>query len=411
MSVAPHVHPDAASDARHDAPATITRAEPGHDATPLTAAANPARRRQRLIALAAGVVVAGASWAAYAHFVASHHVSTDNAYTAAEVATITPAASGIVSAVDVVDTQAVRAGDVLLRLDDTDARLALAQADAEVSRAERRVRGYLANDAGLRAQVDAREAAQRQAAAQLQVAQADLARAKLDFARREALAHTGSVSGEELSNARTALDTAQAQLAAAQSAAAQAQANRVATQGALSANEALTAHAGVDDNPEVVLARARRDQARVDLERTTVRAPIDGVIARRQIQAGQRIQAGTAVMSIVPTAQVHVDANFKEGQLTDVRPGQRAELVADLYGDQVVYHGVVSGLSGGTGSAFAAIPAQNATGNWIKVVQRVPVRITLDPKELAARPLAVGLSMNVTIDTRSGDAAKQVAQH
>jgi membrane fusion protein (multidrug efflux system) len=374
-----------------------------HNVTPIETAAarRPDRRAPRLMALASVVALAGAGWFGYSHFFSDRYVSTDNAYTAAETAQITPAITAIARNIAVVDTQGVKRGDVLLELDDTDARLALIQAEAELGRAERRVRSYLASDDGLRAQVAAREAEQSQADAQLKVAQAELERAQLDFKRRQALADSGSVSGEELSNARAALDTAQAKLAAAQSAAQQSRANRAATQGAQAANEALTAQAGVDDNPEVQLARAKRDQARVDLERTVLRAPIDGVVARRQVQVGQRVQAGTVVMSIVPTREVHVDANFKEGQLARVRPGQSVELKADLYGGSVTYHGVVTGLAGGTGSAFAAIPAQNATGNWIKVVQRVPVRIAIEPRELVERPLQVGLSMVATIDTRA----------
>ncbi|WP_313572435.1 HlyD family secretion protein, partial [Comamonas terrigena] len=167
-------------------------------------------------------------------------------------------------------------------------------------------------------------------------------------------------------------------------------------------NATLIEGTTAETNPEVLLALARRDQAQVDLDRTTVRAPVTGVVAKRSVQLGQRVAAGAPLMSVVPVQQMYVDANFKEGQLGKVRVGQSVELQADLYGSQVVYHGTVAGLSGGSGAAFAAIPAQNATGNWIKVVQRLPVRVQLDPTELAAHPLRVGLSMNVTVDTRSG---------
>jgi membrane fusion protein, multidrug efflux system len=373
------------------------------------AAVQPARRNTRLIALAAAVVVAGGAAWAYEHFYGSRYISTDNAYTAAEIAQITPAVSAIAAAVPVVDTQAVRKGEVLAVLDDTDARLALAQAEAELGRAERRVRTYQANDQGFRAQLQARDAEEQQAAAQLKVAQADLERARIDLTRRQSLAHSGSVSGEEVTNAQSAFNTAQARLAAAQAAAEQARANRAATLGAQAANQALIDHSDLASNPEVALARARLDQARVDVQRTVLRAPVDGIVARRQIQVGQKVQAGTVVMSVVPTQQLHVDANFKEGQLTQVRAGQPVELTADLYGSSVRYHGVVTGLAGGTGSAFAAIPAQNATGNWIKVVQRVPVRIALDPRELAERPLQVGLSMVATIDIRAGERSARQA--
>ncbi|PXX51269.1 MULTISPECIES: HlyD family efflux transporter periplasmic adaptor subunit [Aquitalea] len=348
-------------------------------------------------AVALGAVAAGSYWT----LVASHHVSTDNAYVAAEIAQVTPEVSGTVREVLAVDTQAVKRGDILARLDDSDAKLNLAQAEAELARAERRVQGYLASDEGLQAQIQARLAEQARSNAQLASARADLQRAELDLKRRQALAKSGSVSGEELSNAQNVFSTASASLSAAEAAAKQAEANARAAQGSLKANQTLTVNTTLDNNPEVALARAKRDQARLDLARTVIRAPVDGVVAKRQVQTGQRVQSGTQLMSVVPLQQVHVDANFKEVQLDKVRIGQPATLTADLYGSRITYHGKVAGLSGGSGAAFATIPAQNATGNWIKVVQRLPVRIALDPAELRAHPLQVGLSMEVTIDTAS----------
>jgi membrane fusion protein (multidrug efflux system) len=212
------------------------------------------------------------------------------------------------------------------------------------------------------------------------------------------------VSGDELTRARNAYTAAEAALSAARASAAQARANRNAAQGSREANAVLIANTSEADNPEVALARARRDQAAVDLERTVIRAPVDGVVAKRQVQVGQRIKAGTALLSVVPVGQMHVDANFKEVQLENVRVGQPVDVHADLYGSHITYRGTVEGFSGGSGAAFAAIPAQNATGNWIKVVQRLPVRIRLNPDDLQAHPLKVGLSMNVRIDTRSDDA-------
>jgi membrane fusion protein, multidrug efflux system len=185
--------------------------------------------------------------------------------------------------------------------------------------------------------------------------------------------------------------------ATAKAAESQALANRTAAVGALDANQVLTTGAGVADNPEVVAARARYEKARLQLERTVIRAPVTGVVTGRQVQVGQRIQPGANLMTVVPVQDAFVDANFKEGQLAKVKPGQKVELVSDLYGDKVKFHGTVVGMSGGTGSAFALIPAQNATGNWIKVVQRVPVRIRLDAQELKAHPLRVGLSMEARI--------------
>ncbi|WP_407715217.1 HlyD family efflux transporter periplasmic adaptor subunit [Comamonas testosteroni] len=370
--------------------------------------ANPAvreQRRNRLLAGLAGVVLlAGAAAGAYWWLHASHFVSTDNAYAAAEVAQVTPSIGGTVLEVLVRDTQAVKQGDVLVRIDPTDARLALAQAEAELARAMRRVKGYVANDGGLKAQVTAREADEKRAAAQLLAAEADMERATIDLQRRQALAKSGSVSGEELTQAQNAFAAAKAQLASAVAAQAQARANREAAIGAKQVNATLIEGADAETNPEVQLAQARRDQAQVDLDRSTVRAPVDGVVAKRSVQIGQRVQAGAPLMTVVPVQRIYVDANFKEGQLGKVRVGQRVQLQSDLYGSDVKYSGTVVGFSGGSGSAFAAIPAQNATGNWIKVVQRLPVRIQLDAAELARNPLRVGLSMQVTVDTRSGPA-------
>ena len=360
------------------------------------------RRNQRLLALGGGVVVVAVAATAYWTLYASHFVSTDNAYAAVEVAQVTPAIGGTIAEVKVKDTQAVKQGDVLVTIDPTDAQLALAQAEAELGRAVRRVRAYVANDGGLAAQVSARVAEEKRAEAQLSAAQADFERAQIDLKRRQALLASGSVSGDELTKAQNAHAAAQANLASAKAAIVQASANRVAAQGAREANAALIDQAQGDSNPEILLARAKRDQAKIDLERTVIRAPMDGVVAKRQVQLGQRVPAGAPLLSVVPVQDIYVNANFKEGQLQKVRPGQTATVTSDLYGSSVTYHGVVEGLAGGSGSAFAAIPAQNATGNWIKVVQRLPLRIRLDAQELAAHPLKVGLSMTVRIDTRSG---------
>ena len=360
------------------------------------------RRNKRLLALGGGIVVVAVAATAYWTLYASHFVSTDNAYAAVEVAQVTPAIAGTIAEVNVKDTQAVKQGDVLVTIDPTDAKLNLAQAEAELGRAVRRVRAYVANDGGLAAQVSARAAEEKRAEAQLSAAQADFERAQIDLKRRQALLASGSVSGDELTKAQNAHAAAQANLASAKAAIVQASANRVAAQGARDANAALIDQASGDSNPEILLARAKRDQAKIDLERTVIRAPMDGVVAKRQVQLGQRVQAGAPLLSLVPVQDMYVNANFKEGQLQKVRLGQTATVTADLYGSSVSYHGVVEGLAGGSGSAFAAIPAQNATGNWIKVVQRLPLRIRLDAEELAAHPLKVGLSMTVKIDTRSG---------
>ncbi len=310
--------------------------------TPKNSEAKSGRKRAILFSLLAlTVTTAGAGYWVYWNEVGSRYVKTDNAYTAAEVALVTAEIDGPVAKVNVVDSQQVKRGDVLVVIDDTDTRLALRQAEADLARA--------------RAQVTA--------------ATADVERSGIDLNRREALVESGSVSGDELTRVKYGASDARAALDAARAA--------------------------------VVLAQARVDKAKVDLGRTVIRSPIDGVIARRQVQLGQRVQPSTPLLSVVPVAEMYVDANFKEVQLKMVRPGQKVELVSDLYGHKVAFHGVVEGFSGGTGAAFALIPAQNATGNWIKVVQRLPVRIRLNPDELAAHPLRVGLSMDAKVDLRS----------
>ena len=367
---------------------------------PASTSNNEPRRNKLLLALGGVVGTAAVVTAAYWYLYGSHFVSTDNAYAAVEIAQVTPSVGGTISEVRVTDTQSVRKGDVLVVIDPTDAKLALAQAEADLGSAIRRVRGYVANDSGLAAQIAARAADERRAAAQLASAEADFERAKVDLQRREALSTSGSVSGDELTRAQNAFAAAEANLTVAQASTAQAKANRDAAIGSKDANAALIANSTEETNPEVALARARRDQAAVDLERTIIRAPLDGVVAKRQVQLGQRVQAGTPLLAVVPVHEMHVDANFKEVQLENVRAGQPVTLTADIYGSSVTYKGTVEGFSGGSGAAFAAIPAQNATGNWIKVVQRVPVRIKLDPEQLAANPLRVGLSMTARIDTR-----------
>ena len=359
-----------------------------------------AKRKRQLLGLGGLVVLLAAGAGGYWYFHASHFVSTDNAYAAVEIAQVTPSVGGTISEVLVTDTQAVKQGDVLVRIDQTDARLALAQAEADLGRATRRVKGFVANDGSLAAQIAAREADEQRAAAQLAAAEADFARAKIDLSRREALSASGSVSGEELTRAKNAFAGAEANLAAARAAAAQAKANRTTALNSREANAVLIAGTNEETNPEVAFARARRDQAAVDLERTVIRAPVDGIVAKRQVQLGQRVQPGMPLLAVVPVQEMHVNANFKEVELRKVRVGQKVELYADLYGSSVRYQGVVEGFSAGSGAAFSAIPAQNATGNWIKVVQRLPVRIRLDPKELEAHPLKVGLSMHAEIDTR-----------
>ncbi|MCL6740876.1 HlyD family efflux transporter periplasmic adaptor subunit [Sphingomonas sp. RB56-2] len=358
------------------------------------------KRKKILLGLAAAIVVIGGAWWLMSD---GDHVTTDNAYVNADSAQVTALVSGPVRSVEVVNTQVVRRGQILFRLDDSDARLALAKAEAEYLKARKQFGQISATSGSLAAQIGARDADIGQAQAQLAAAGASLAKARIDLNRRSELVESGAVSKEELTTAQNAYSTAQANVSQARAAVAQASASRGAARESWAANEALIAGTSVDTSPDVAAAKARLDQARLDHERTVIRAPIDGVVTNRQIQVGQRIAAGSAVMTIVPVGSAYVDANFKEGQLARVRPGQKVALKSDLYGGDVVYHGRVVGFSGGTGSAFALIPAQNATGNWIKVVQRLPVRIVLDPKELAQHPLRVGLSMEAEIDVSGAE--------
>ena len=361
------------------------------------------KRRRNLLALLGAVVVIGfVVWLAYWLLVSSHYVVTDNAYVGANTAEVSPLVSGQVSQVLVVETQNVQAGDPLVILDDADAKIAVAGAEAALSQAKRQVQGYFANDTALGGQVDARAADIARADAQLASAEADLARAQTDLGRRQVLAASGAVSGDELTNAQNHFLSAQAALAAAKAARIEAQAQRGAAVGARDVNKAMIAGASVDQNPDVLAAQARVDAAKLALSRTVIHAPLGGVVTKKTASVGQQVAVGATLMTIVPTTSAYVDANFKEAQLTHVRPGQPVTLTSDLYGGRVTFHGRVKGLSGGTGSAFSLIPAQNASGNWIKIVQRLPVRIDLDPAELAKHPLRIGLSMKASVDI-SGD--------
>lgn len=333
-----------------------------------------AKRKKLFIGLGATVAILGGGYLAYDVLIASRHVETDNAYVGANVAQVTPLISGPVHDVLVDDALPVKRGDILVRLDDTDARLTLARAEAELATTERRIRGLVATDSGLGAQVAARAADETRADAQLAVARGDLSRARIDLDRREALAASGSVSGDELTSARNAYSTALARLKDADAGRAQATANRTAAIGSRDANRALIDRAAPEDNPEVLAARAARDQARVDLDRTVIRAPVDGVVSRRQVQVGQRVQAGASLMVVVPVNAVYVDANFKEGQLRKVKRGQPVTLTSDLYGSDVEYRGTVVGFSGGTGS----IPRPRRSGVAVSLRRpsgpRAPVR-------------------------------------
>jgi len=356
-------------------------------------------RRRLLTGLAVVVVVGIVLWALYAFFIGSRHVETDNAYVGAEVAQVTPLISGPVAQVLVSETQTVAAGQPLVVIDDADARIAVLAAQAALGQAQRKVQGYFASDDALAGQVAARDADIARAAAAVTGAQASLEQARVELSRRKALADSGAVSGEELTTAQSQFTNAQSALVEARAALAQAKATRAAAEGSREVNTALISGLPASKNPEIAAAEARLASAQLALDRTVLRAPLAGVVSKKNVQVGQQVQVGAPLMAIVPTTSAYVDANFKEVQLDKVRIGQPVTLTSDLYGGGVKFHGRVKGLSGGTGSAFSLIPAQNASGNWIKVVQRLPVRITLDPAELKQHPLRVGLSMKATIDT------------
>jgi len=361
------------------------------------------KRKPLLLGLVIAVAAVGVLWLAYDLVIGSRSVSTDNAYVAGETAQVTPETAGRVMEVYVTDTQPVRKGQVLFRIDDSDQQLAVNEAKAGLAYAQRRYGQSLANNDALGAAANASSAQIATAEAKLTSTQAALDKARKDYDRRAALSGSGAVSAEELTAARQALTSAQAAVREAQAGVSSARANATSARQQEQAARALTKGTSVSTAPEVLVARSRLATAELDLRRTVVRAPVDGVVSKRTIQVGQRVQSGETAMVIVPVGSLYVDANFKETQLGKVRAGQSATLVSDFYGDDVVFHGKVVGFAGGTGSAFSLIPAQNATGNWIKVVQRLPVRIELDPKELKEHPLRIGLSMDAEIDLTSKD--------
>jgi membrane fusion protein (multidrug efflux system) len=360
--------------------------DPRPETSPNDAKARASAQRQRLFTILGAAVIAGALiFGVYWVLVASHHIATDDAYVNADVADVTPQISGAVIDAPASDTKQVKKGDVLVVIDPADFRLALAEAQANLSAAQRKVQGYFANNDAQAAAIAARQA-------DVTRASADLERARTDLDRRKALAPSGAVSRDELTEAQNRFDEASAAMALAV-------ANQRAAVGQQRIAGALIAGTDVATNPEVAVAKAKVDQAQLDLDRTVIRSPFDGVIAKNSVEIGQRVSAGAPLMTVVPIESAYVNANFKEVQLRHVRIGQHATLTSDLYGAGVKFDGTVVGVAGGTGSSFAVIPAQNATGNWIKVVQRLPVKIALKPEQLREHPLRVGLSMNVDIDT------------
>jgi membrane fusion protein (multidrug efflux system) len=363
-------------------------------------AARGAKRKKLFRIFGLVLVTIAAAWGLWYFLTQAGRVHTDNAYVGADSAVVTALIAGPVQEVRVAGTQAVRKGDILVILDDADTRIAVADAEAALRQARQRYGQAGANADAARARVAARGADVGQARARLRDADASVDRALSELARRESLSGTGAVSGEELTAARAALQSARAARDLAAAGIAAAQATQGSASGDLGAAEALVRGTTIDTAPDIAAAQARLEKAQLDLARTVIRAPVDGIVTNKQVQVGQRIAAGAPIMTIVPIDTAYVDANYKESQFGKIRIGQPVELVSDYYGDDVVYRGKVVGIAGGTGAAFSLIPAQNATGNWVKVVQRLPVRIALDPQELKAHPLRVGLSMEATIDTR-----------
>ncbi|MGN8062984.1 HlyD family secretion protein [Ralstonia sp. 22111] len=346
-------------------------------AAPAAPAATPAgngnangKRKRMLTTLAAALVVAGVGYGLYWGLYGRWFESTDDAYVQGNVVQVTPQVAGTVVAIRADDTQLVTSGQPLIELDRADARVALEQAEAALAQTVRQVRTLYSNTSAFTATLAMRES--------------DLAKAKDDLARRKQIAGTGAVSQEEISHAQTAVQAAQSALEAAKE---QLQGNRV-----------LTEQTTLERHPNVLQAAAKVREAYLAYARTSLPASVTGYVAKRSVQVGQRVAPGTPLMAIVPLDQLWVDANFKEVQVRHMRVGQPVELVADVYGSSVTYHGKVVGFSAGTGSAFSLLPAQNATGNWIKVVQRLPVRVSLDPKDLKDHPLRVGLSMEAKVD-------------
>jgi membrane fusion protein (multidrug efflux system) len=365
-----------------------TSAAHAPSAAPPARRSNP-QRKQGLTILAAVVVVAGLGWAAYEYLVASHYEDTDNAYVQGDVIQITPQIGGTVLGILANDTDFVKAGQTLVQLDPADAKVALDQAQAGLAQAVRQARTLYANNSTLSAQIALREA-------DITRARIEVERTSDDLKRRQSLSGNGAVSQEELKHAQQQFESAKSTLAAAQ-------AGVLAAKEQLASNQTLTEGTVVEQQPSVQLAAARLREAFLATQRAALLAPVDGYVAKRTVQLGQRVAAGTPLMSVIALNKVWVEANFKEVQLRSIRIGQPVKLVADQYGKKVSYSGTVSGLGAGTGAAFSLLPAQNATGNWIKVVQRVPVRITLDTKQLTEHPLRVGLSMTAEVDVSKTD--------
>ncbi|MGE8174828.1 HlyD family efflux transporter periplasmic adaptor subunit [Pseudomonas fluorescens] len=344
-------------------------------------AGNPGKRKFMLLVLMVLVIVGCLGVWGWHELYGRWSESTDDAYVNGNVVEITPLVTGTVVSIGADDGDLVHEGQVLVNFDPNDAQVGLQSAQANLARTVRQVRGLYSNVDGMKAQVNAQKA--------------EVQKAQDNFNRRKNLAAGGAISQEELSHARDDLTSAQNALANAQ--------QQLATTSALVDDTVVSSH------PDVQAAAAQVRQAYLANARSTLIAPVTGYVAKRTVQLGQRVQPGTALMAVIPLNQLWIDANFKETQLRDMRIGQPVDIEADLYGSEVKYNGTIDSLGAGTGSAFALLPAQNATGNWIKIVQRVPVRIHINAEQLAAHPLRVGLStmVNVNLHDQSGPVLAQ----
>lgn len=350
----------------------MTDQEKPNSPEPKTNGNGNGKRRVILIVIAAIFVLAGIGWYLLYVFVFSLREVTDDAYVSGNQVSVSAQVSGTVIAVLADDTQLVKAGQVLVKLDPTDAEVALAKARSALANAVRQVR----QQTEMASQYDAAIASRK----------LELSRAQADLNRRQPLLADKAIAPEEVAHAREAVENAKAALDLAE-------------------RQSGAAHALVDgtsiaNNASVMQAKAAFREAWINAERDAIVAPVGGYVAQRAVQAGVRVQPGQALLTIIPLHDLWIEANFKESQLRNIRIGQPADVETDLYGSSAEFHGKVIGLGAGTGAAFALLPPQNASGNWIKVVQRVPVRIGLDPKELDQHPLRVGLSTSVKVDTR-----------
>lgn len=332
----------------------------------------PSRRGRLLRGLLAIVVLLLAAFALWYFAFGRWFEETDDAYVQGNQVQITPQLAGTVVAIAADDGMRVEQGQLLVQLDPADTGVALQQAEANLARTVRQVRGMYRSVEGAQAELNAR--------------QVSLKRARDDFARRKDLAATGAISNEELAHARDELAAAEAAVAGSRE--------------TFERSRALVDDTVVATQPDVQAAAAQLRQAWLNNARAGIVAPVAGYVARRSVQVGQRVQPGNPLMAVVPAEQMWVDANFKETQLRHMRLGQEVELRSDLYGNDVKYKGRIASLGLGTGSAFSLLPAQNASGNWIKIVQRVPVRIAIDAKQLAEHPLRIGLSMKAEVSLR-----------